>query len=139
MSLFNWKMLISKQLILICLLWTGAKACRRNETETKDGLTTPESSRQERAASDCIDIGDIPKNCNGTLEFKPSIGRFEIYWYFRVPNKHRPTFINFGSFFQGLRSYLRQLHYYLWVYGYSFSHFFPLVYAYLGGYAYQKL
>ena len=29
--------------------------------------------------------------------------------YSRVPNKHRPTFINFGSFFQGLRSYLRQL------------------------------
>ena len=29
--------------------------------------------------------------------------------YSRVPNKHRPTFINYGSFFQGLRSYLRGL------------------------------
>ena len=45
--------------------------------------------------------------------------------YSRVPNKHRPTFINFGSFFQGLRSYLRQLHYYLGVYVYCFSQFFP--------------
>ena len=47
------------------------------------------------------------------------------HWYSRVPNKHRPTFINFGSFFQGLRSYLRQLHYYLGVYVYCFSQFFP--------------
>ena len=45
--------------------------------------------------------------------------------YSRVPNKHRPTFINFGRFFQGLRSYLRQLHYYLGVYVYCFSQFFP--------------
>ena len=47
------------------------------------------------------------------------------FGYSRVPNKHRPTFINFGNFFQGLRSYLRQLHYYLGVYVYCFSQFFP--------------
>ena len=30
--------------------------------------------------------------------------------YSRVSNKRRPTFINFWSFFQGLRSYLGGLH-----------------------------
>ena len=62
------------------------------------------------------------------MEQKSSIWRDAVYMdkgYSRVPNKHRPTFINFGSFFQGLRSYLRQLHYYLGVYVYCFSQFFP--------------
>ena len=47
------------------------------------------------------------------------------WWWLMVFSQARPTFINFGSFFQGLRSYLRQLHYYLGVYVYCFSHFFP--------------
>ena len=70
-------------------------------------------------------INEIPIEVQPTSELEITQHFQRYVTYSRVPNKHRPTFINFGSFFQGLRSYLRQLHYYLGVYVYCFSQFFP--------------
>jgi len=70
-------MIIYKQLILICLLWIGAKACTRNETETNSNST--ESSRQKRS---CLGVISRVQYCEGTLEFIPSIlgeGRRKIF------------------------------------------------------------
>ena len=59
-------MIIYKQLLLICLLWIGAKACGRNETETNSNTT--ETSRQKR---DCLGVLSRVQYCEGALELIP--------------------------------------------------------------------
>ena len=66
-------MMVYKQMILICLLWSGAKTCTRNETDTDS--TATEGSRQKRS---CLDTIGKVQHCEGTLEFIPSITRRPI-------------------------------------------------------------
>ena len=71
--------MISKQLILLCLIWTVAKACEnpalKNGTESNS--TSTESSRQKRS---CLDVNSSCKYCEGTLTFIPNIqGRRKIF------------------------------------------------------------
>ena len=77
--------MFSKQLIVLCLIWTVAKACENpalnNGTETNS--TSTEGSRQKRAAL-CVTGSSECKYCEGTLEFIPNIqGRRKIFeWVF---------------------------------------------------------
>ena len=82
--------MISKQLILLCLIWTVANACEnpalKNSTDingTDTNSTSTESSRQKRAAQGggCLSVAPSScKYCEGTLEFIPNIqGRRKIF------------------------------------------------------------
>ena len=63
-------MMVYKQMILLCLLWSGVKTCTRNDTETNS--TTTEGSRYKRS---CLDTIGTVQHCEGTLDFIPSIKR----------------------------------------------------------------
>ena len=73
--------MISKQIILLCLIWTTAQACENpalnNGTNTNSTDKTTEISRQKRQ----VICGPSSCNyCGGTLEFIPNIqGRRKIF------------------------------------------------------------
>ena len=70
--------MISNQLILLCIIWTVAKACENPALKSGTDTTSTESSRQKRS---CLSVADSScKYCEGTLTFIPNIqGRRKIF------------------------------------------------------------
>ena len=67
----------SNQLILLCIIWTVAKACENPALKDGTDTTSTESSRQKRS---CLDVNSSCKYCEGTLTFIPNIqGRRKIF------------------------------------------------------------
>ena len=74
-NLLKRTVMISNQLILLCIIWTVAKACEnpalKNGTESNS--TTTESSRQKRSCLGVVGSDSSCKYCEGTLTFIPNI------------------------------------------------------------------
>ena len=69
--------MFSKQLIVLCLIWTVAKACDNPALKNDTNSTSTENSRQKRS---CLDVNSSCKYCEGTLTFIPNIqGRRKIF------------------------------------------------------------